>query len=488
MTEKFRKSLLTLGAIVIIGGGFAAWIIRGNPSSEKFSQFEGVNPRIVDPQWEKIPSVGIATPIGWAAGESPVVAAGLKVSRFAEGLDHPRTMLSLPNGDILVVETGAPPANDPGGVTGFFQRHLMRFAGAGGESPNRLVLLRDTDGTAKAAQHFVLRHDGLASPSGMAYANGRLYVANHDAVLMFDYALGATQITGNPTKIMDLPPKGNHWMRNLLLSPNGKLLYVAVGSASNIGERGMDAEKGRAAIFEIDLATKSSRQFAGGIRNANGLDWNPSTGEMWTTVNERDQVGPDLVPDYLSNVPVGAHYGWPWVYWKNIVDRRVEAPMPEFLTDYTRKPEYALGPHVAALGLAFARGGEKMGSNFANGAFIARHGSWNRKPPSGYDVVFVQFDKNGNPKGQPVPVLTGFLTGTGKTHGRPTWVAWAKDGALLVSDDTAGIIWRVIAPNAVASPTIHPVIAEKMPPQREINSDMEQRYGAIFKKDSKVKQ
>ncbi len=487
MNAKFRKSLLTVGAIVIIGGGFTAWIMRGNPSSEKFAQFEGLDPRIVDPQPETIPTIGMAKPIGWVAGESPIPAAGLAVSRFAEGLDHPRTMLSLSNGDILVVETGAPPANDPGGVTGFFQRRLISMAGAGGASPNRLVLLRDSKGSGKATERFVLRHDGLASPSGIAYANGKLYVANHDAVVMFDYKLGSTAIAGNATKIMDLPPKGNHWMRNLILSPNGKLLYVAVGSASNIGERGMQAEKGRAGIFEIDLATLSNRPFAAGLRNPNGLDWNPSTGEMWTTVNERDQLGPDLVPDYLTNVPVGVHYGWPWVYWKNIVDRRVEAPMPEFLTDYTRKPEYALGPHVAALGLVFARGGEKMGPNFANGAFIARHGSWNRKPASGYDVIFVRFDKNGNPKDQPIPVLTGFLAGKGETHGRPTWVTWAKDGALLVSDDTAGIIWRVIAPNAAPSPLIRPVIADRLPPQRELNSDMEQRYGAIFKNDSKVK-
>jgi glucose/arabinose dehydrogenase len=267
---------------------------------------------------------------------------------------------------------------------------------------------------------------------------------------------------------MDLPAGGNHWMRNIEISPDGTSLFVAVGSASNIGERGMAAEEGRAMIWEYNLATKRQRQYAVGLRNPNGLDFSPWTGELWTTVNERDMLGSDLVPDYLTNVPVGAQYGWPWIYYKTNFDRRVEAPMPKFMQEYTRKPVYAMGPHVAALGLVFAREGHMMGETFASGAFVARHGSWNRKPASGYDVVYVAFDKLGNPAGKPVPVLTEFLQADGTTRGRPTWVEWAKDGALLVSDDTAGIIWRVRSPSASPAPGIARLVSEKLPPLREL--------------------
>ena len=487
MSPFMRKLLIGLGGVTVIGGGVFAWISHGNPSDLPVSRFEGTKPKIVDPQPERFPSISLAKPIGWGDAEAPVPAQGLVVSRFAQGLNHPRTMLTLPNGDVLVAQTNAPAGNDPGGVTGLFQRFMIRFVGAGQSSPNSIVLLRD-NGSGKAGAPIVLRREGLSSPSGMAWHDGKLYVANHDAVLAFDYPLGATSLSGNPKKIMDLPGSGNHWMRNLLLSPDAKLLYVAIGSSSNIAERGLNAEKGRAAIYEITLATGRARQYAAGLRNANGMGWNPATGELWTVVNERDMLGPDLVPDYLTNVPVGAHYGWPWVYWKNIIDERVDLPMPEYLTDYTRKPEYALGPHTAALGLTFVTGGQRMGPGFANGAFIARHGSWNRKPPSGYDVVFVGFDSHGNPQGKPVPVLSGFLDGKGNTHGRPTWLAWAKDGALLVSDDTAGIIWRVIAPGAAPAAAIKPVVASHMPPQRDLNSDPEPRFRASFGAEGKVRQ
>ena len=250
----------------------------------------------------------------------------------------------------------------------------------------------------------------------------------------------------------------------------------------------MAAETGRAAIHEIDLATGHHRLYAAGMRNVNGMGWNPATGELWAAVNERDQLGPDLVPDYLTNVPVGAHYGWPWVYWKDIVDERVDWPMPEFLTDYTRKPEYALGPHVAPLGLAFVNGGERLGPNFANGVVIARHGSWNRRPAVGYDVVFVRFDDHGNPTGPPVPLLSGFLNGKGDTHGRPTWVAWAKDGALLVTDDTAGIVWRVAAPNVAPAAKVRAVVAGHMPAVRNLNAEAQMKFGAKFDPDALVKQ
>lgn len=466
MTPRTRKLLIALGSLIVIGGALA-WLLSGTRSERSVDEISGTRPLLVEAEAERFPTISVMKPVGWAADEKPVAAPGLVVTRFAEGIDHPRTMLTLPNGDVLVADTRGP-EGDGGGIAGFFQNLLMKYAGSTGTSANTIVLLRDSDGDGRAEQRFALRKDGLSSPSGMAFGNGKLYVANHDAVLAFDFTPGMTAITGSPTKLMDLPAGGNHWMRNLLLSPDGKFLYVAVGSASNIGENGMEVETGRAAIWEINLMSGSRRQYAAGLRNPNGLGWNPSTGEMWTTVNERDQLGPDLVPDYLTNVPVGAQYGWPWVYWKDQLDWRVDHPVPDYLTEYTRKPEYALGPHVAALGLAFVTGGERMGPAYANGVFIARHGSWNRKPPSGYDVVFVAFDANGNPKGLPQPVLTGFLKGESETRGRPTWVAFDKGGALLVSDDTAGIIWRVIAPDAKPAAAPKPVVVDRMPPRRQL--------------------
>ena len=468
MKPFLRKLLIAVLVIVVVVGGAAVWFLRGHTAEHSVEALSGKAPLLTEPRSEWFPSVSLAETVGWKAGEAPHAAGGLTVARFAEGLQHPRTMLTLPNGDVLVAETGAPPGNKPGGVTGFFMNLFMDEVGANDPSADRITLLRDADGDGKAEARFVLRHDDLASPSGMAWGNGKLYVANHNAVLAFDFVPGATALVGKPVKLMDLPGGGNHWMRNLELSPDGKLLYVAVGSASNIGERGMEAEKGRAAIWEIDLGSGRSRQYAAGMRNPNGMAWNPSSGELWAVVNERDQLGPDLVPDYLTNVPVGAQYGWPWVYWKDVIDERVETYMPQFLTEYTRKPEYALGAHVAPLGLLFATGGQRLGPSFANGAFIARHGSWNRKPLAGYDVVFVRFDANGNPQGLPVPLLTGFLTGKGDTHGRPTWLAWDKAGGLLVSDDTAGIVWRVIAPGAAPSEAPKAVVAKGLPPAKNL--------------------
>lgn len=484
MMSRKRKLLATIAVVLLALIAFGAWVWHGNPSERPLTATEGRDPMLVEPESERIPSVSLAKTVGWKAGEAPVAAQGLVVTRFAEGLNHPRTMLTLPNGDVLVAETNSPPrAGGSSGITGFFMKLLMNVVGAGEPSPDRIVLLRDGDGDGRAEQRFTFREKGLASPSGMAWGAGKLYVANHDAVLAFDFAPGATALTGEPRKLMDLPGGGNHWMRNLLLAPDGSKLYAAVGSSSNIGENGMAREAGRAAIWEIDLETGARRQFAAGLRNPNGMAWNPSTGELWTVVNERDQLGPDLVPDYLTNVPVGAQYGWPWVYWKDVIDWRVKDPMPDFLTEYTRKPEYALGAHVAPLGLLFSAGGNLMGEGLANGAFVARHGSWNRKPRVGYDVVFVAFDARGNPLGKPRPVLTGFLTGDGDTRGRPTWLAWDKLGALLASDDTAGVIWRVSAPGAKPSVAPAPVVTDRMPPQRELkgdpNAQMEASLGEI---------
>jgi glucose/arabinose dehydrogenase len=457
-----RKILIGLVVIVLLLGVTGWWLLRGVPAQYSVDEVTGLDPKLAEPDPQTIPTVGIARPVGWAEGAAPEAAEGLQVNRFAEGIDHPRTLYTLPNGDVLVSLSNAPERILGGGnwFTNWIAGYLFSQAGAAVPSPNQVVLLRDGDGDGVAETRSVLR-SGLASPSGLAYGDGKLYIANHDAVLAFDYELGATKLEGEPKKLMNLPPAGNHWMRNLLLSPDGKKLYVAVGSASNIAEGGIAAEENRAMIHEIDLASGQSRPYGFGLRNPNGLAWSPWTDELWTTVNERDQLGSDLVPDYLTNVPIGTQYGWPWIYWGDKVDERVEAPMPQGIIDYIRKPEFALGPHVAALGLTFTGEGNRMGAKFGQGAIVARHGSWNRKPPSGYDVVFVAFDARGNPQGKPVPVLTGFLNSDGTTKGRPTWVAWDKTGALLVSDDTGNIIWRVVAPGAEPNPA---PVRNRIPP------------------------
>lgn len=462
-----RKILVALLILVLFLIGLFAWLLQGDRADLALDAVTGTDPTLSEPSSEVIPTVKIAEPVGWADDEVPTAAQGLAVTRFADGLDHPRVMQALPNGDILVTLTRAPAKKEEGGITAWIADLLMSRAGATGPSPNQLVLLRDSNGDGAAEAPIVLTDD-LDSPSGIAWGDGTLYVANHDEVLAFPYTPGDTTLGGGPRKLMDLPAAGNHWMRNLALSPDGTNLYIAVGSASNIGEKGMEAEEGRATIWEYDLESGSARMYAAGLRNPNGLDFNPWSGELWTTVNERDMLGSDLVPDYLTNVPLGAHYGWPWFYWGDIVDRRVEAPMPQFLVEYTREPEYALGPHVAALGLVFTQEGSRMGEGFDQGAFIARHGSWNRKPASGYDVVYVPFDERGNPLGKPIPVLAPFLTGDGTTRGRPTWVEWAGDGSLLVSDDTAGIIWRVVAPGAQPAGAIERIQGRSLPPQREL--------------------
>jgi glucose/arabinose dehydrogenase len=482
-----RKLLVALAVMLIVFGGFAFWIWRGTPAKHSDAELSGKHPVIAEPDPETIPSVAIARPIGWAANEAPVPAAGLTVSRFAEGLDHPRVLYTLPNGDVIVALADSP-VSGGGGLLGWIAERMMQRAGSNTGSPDTLVLLRDADGDGKAEGRFVLREGkDLASPSGLAWQDDALFVANHDAVIWFPYKLGETTLEGEPKKLMDLPAAGNHWMRNLVLSPDGKRFYVAVGSASNIGENGMEVEKGRAAIWEYTFGAKFPRQYAQGLRNPNGMAWNPSTGELWTVVNERDQLGPDLVPDYLTNVPVGAHYGWPWIYWKTHDDDRVTAPAPDYIDDFVREPEYGLGAHTAPLGLVFASGGNRLGANFANGAFVARHGSWNRQPLTGYDVLFVRFDANGNPLGKPVPLLTGFLNGKGKTRGRPAWLAFDKTGGLLVSDDTAGIIWRVIDPKATPSIAPKPVNVGRMPSQRELKGEPAQ-YSAGFKPDAQVTQ
>ena len=453
----------------------AAWLVQGDKAQIPFAAVTGSDPVIEEANAELVPTVAIADPVGWDANEVPRAAEGLAVSRFADGLDHPRIMHVLPNGDVLVTLTRSPPM-EGGGIVGWITRQLLTKAGSYGPSPDTLMLLRDEDGDGRAETRVALTKE-LESPSGIAWRDGRLYVANHDEVIEFPYELGELTLDGEPRKLMDLPGGGNHWMRNLELDEAGERLFVAVGSTSNIGENGIEAEEGRAMIWEYNFAKQETRPFATGLRNPNGLDWNPWSGELWVTVNERDMLGSDIVPDYLTNVPVGAQYGWPWIYYKDNFDRRVEAPMPAYLQEYARNPEYALGPHVAALGLAFTKEGHRLGSRFGQGAIIAQHGSWNRKPPSGYDVVYVAFDERGNPQGKPQPVLGGFLNDDGTTKGRPTWVAWAGDGALLVSDDTAGIIWRVIAPNAEPGAAITRQRGESLRPTRELRGDPRAAFG-----------
>ena len=486
-TQKIVTWVLVLVLVLLF---VLAWLLQGDKARLSVQQVAGLDPVLEQPDAQTIPTVAIAEPIGWQPDEQPVPAEGLTVSRFAEGLDHPRVLYTLPNGDVLVTLTGSPgfkpgeEERDGIGATirGWIEGLLFSQAGAGGEPANALVLLRDADGDGTAERRITLT-DGLDSPSGIAWREGTLYVANHDAVLSFPYELGAERLSGEPRKLMDLPPGGGHWMRNLELDPEKNTLYIAVGSVSNIGESGMEVEEGRAMIWAYDLDANRQSMFAAGLRNPNGLDFSPWTGELWTTVNERDMLGSDLVPDYLTNVPIGAQYGWPWVYWRDNIDRRVEAPMPQFLTEYARRPEYALGPHVAALGLVFSNPGARMPPRLQSGAFIARHGSWNRKPPSGYDVVYVAFDERGNPQGKPVPVLGGFLTGEGTTRGRPTWVEWAQDGALLVSDDTAGIIWRVIAPNAQPAPAISRISGERLVPEGRLR-DPQATFAEDYARDS----
>lgn len=483
--SKLKKILVALIVLLLLAAALVWWLFQGEPATISLEETTGTDPTLVTPDPQTVPTVEIAEPIGWGEGEAPTPGEGLEVNRFAEGLDHPRVIYAMPNGDILVAQARAPDTEVTGGwLTNFVASILFSEAGSAGESPNQLILLRDTDADGVADEQHLLREDDLDSPSGIAWIDGNLYVANHDEILRFDYELGANAVSGAPEQIAELPAAGNHWMRNIALSPSGESLYVAVGSASNIGEGGMEIEEARAAIHELYLETGMARVYGSGMRNPNGMAWNPWTGELWTTVNERDMLGSDLVPDYLSNVPIGVNYGWPWFYYGNQVDDRVKGRYG-INPDYVRFPEYALGAHVAPLGLVFTEEGTMMGEGYGPGAFVARHGSWNRLPPSGYDVVFVQFNERGSPMGQPRVVLGGFLTGEGQTHGRPTWVAWDRTGALLVSDDTGNMIWRVTAPGAEGAAAIARNTGEPLPPRRELNGDPARAFeeGAISPED-----
>jgi len=423
----------------------------------------GPNPQLPPPDRSLIPVVDIAPAAGWPQGRTPKAAAGLKVVAFATGLSHPRWVHVLPNGDVLVAESSAPPRPESakkGGLREWVMGKVMARAGSQVPSADRITLLRDTDGDGVAETRSVFLSN-LRSPFGMALVVDQFYVANADALWRFPYKEGQDQIAAAGTKVVDLPAgRNHHWTKNVLPSRDGSRLYVTVGSNSNVAENGMQEEEGRAAIWEVDAASGKHRLFATGLRNPNGLDWNPDDGRLWTVVNERDELGNDLVPDYLTSVQDGAFYGWPYSYYGQHVDTRVEPQRPELVAKAV-VPDYALGSHVAPLGMVFvprpepaARSAasqanapralptESWPAQYARGAFIGNHGSWNRKPPSGYQVVFVPFD-NGKPNGTPIDVLSGFVSEDGKAMGRPVGVAIDARGALLVADDVGNTIWRI---------------------------------------------
>ena len=402
----------------------------------------GPQPTLPAPHPTVTPTVHIATARGWPVGTTPVAAAGLAVNAYVAGLDHPRWLYVLPNGDVLVAESNGPPRpDDGGGIKGWAAKLIMSRAGGAVPSANRITLLRDTDGDGIADTRTVFL-TGLNSPFGMALVGNDLYVANTDSIMRFPYKAGDTQITVPGVKVIDLPAGtiNHHWTKNIVASLDGSRLYVTVGSNSNVGENGMDNEVNRAAILEVDPAAGRFRVFASGLRNPNGMDWEPRSGAMWTAVNERDELGSDLVPDFMTAVQDGAFYGWPYSYFGQHVDTRVKPERPDLVARAVA-PDYALGTHTASLGLVFYRGG-LLPQHYAGGVFIGQHGSWNRQPRSGYKVIFVSF-ANGRPVGTPEDVLTGFVDGQGNALGRPVGVAVDRAGALLVADDVGNAIWRV---------------------------------------------
>jgi glucose/arabinose dehydrogenase len=407
----------------------------------------GPRPTIPEPRTSLIPTIDIAPAVGWPQGVVPKAQRGMAVGAFAADLVHPRWVYVLPNGDVLVAESNAPPRPlQASGIVGFVMKKVLEKAGAAVPSPNRITLLRDADhdGVAEVRTEFL---SNLHSPFGMALIGQTLYVANADGIVSFPYQAGDTAISAAPVPIAALPggPRNHHWTKNIIASKDGSKLYATVGSNSNVAENGMEEEVNRAAIVEVDLASKAVRLFASGLRNPNGMGWQPHSGKLWTVVNERDELGSDLVPDYLTSVEEGGFYGWPYSYYGHHVDTRVEPPRPDLVAKAI-VPDYALGNHVAPLGLVFYEG-TLFPQQYLGGAFIGQHGSWNRTPLSGYNVVFVPF-VNGKPSGKPIEVLAGFVNAEGDAYGRPVGVAVDKAGALLVADDVGNVIWRVTPSSA----------------------------------------
>ncbi|MGE0799359.1 MAG: sorbosone dehydrogenase family protein [Lautropia sp.] len=416
----------------------------------------GPDPQLVAPAPRWIPTVEVAEAVGWPDGAHPTPAPDLAVTRFADRLDHPRWLQVLPNGDVLVAESNRPakpPGTGGGGVRAWVMDKLQARAGARTPSADRITLLRDQDGDGVAETRSVFL-DRLHSPFGMALVGNDFYVANTDAVVRYDYRPGATRIEGAGTRLVELPagPRNHHWTKSLIASPDGRTLYATVGSNSNAGEHGLAEEQGRAAIWAIDRQSGAHRIFAAGLRNPNGMAWALPGPTLWTVVNERDEIGSDLVPDYLTSVVDGGFYGWPYSYFGSHVDRRVAPPRPD-LVARALKPDYALGAHTASLGLAYAAGDHggadpairgALPAPFRAGMFVGQHGSWNRRPLAGYKVIFIPFE-DGRPSGRPRDVLTGFVDADGNARGRPVGVAFDRAGALLVADDVGNAVWRVSA-------------------------------------------
>lgn len=405
----------------------------------------GPHPELPPPDKSLIPVTHVVDAKGWSPGGTPMAAQGLAVAAFARGLDHPRWLYVLPNGDVLVAETNAPERpQDSRGIKGWFFKHFQKKAGGAVPSPDRIILLRDNDGDGVAETRSVFL-SGLHSPFGMVLVGDALYVADTDAVMRFPYREGETKITAPGVKVVDLPagPINHHWTKNVMASSDGSKLYVSVGSNSNAAENGIPAEEGRAAVWEVDLATGRHRVFASGLRNPVGMAWEPESGALWVAVNERDELGSDLVPDYMTAVHDGGFYGWPYSYFGSHVDSRAKPPRPDLVAK-ALVPDYALGPHTASLGLASSKGAS-LPVPFGHGMFVGQHGSWNRRPRSGYKVIFVPFT-GGAPSGQPLDVLTGFVDDQGGAMGRPVGVAVDKRGALLVADDVGNAVWRVSGP------------------------------------------
>lgn len=435
---------MLLRSIYLIAGimaGFAVWTAAVTANDAKQPGY-GPNPNLPAPQSGLIPTVNIASAVGWAEDAKPTTPPDLAVTAYATGLDHPRWLYVLPNGDVLVAETNAPQRPDDGkGLRAWVQGLFQKFAGAKTKSADRITLLRGlkADGTAEMRSVFIER---LHSPFGMALVGNTFFVANTDSLVKFDYHAGDTKITSPAVKVADLPggPLNHHWTKNVIASTDGSKLYVTVGSNSNVAENGLDKESDRARILEINAQSGATRAFATGLRNPNGMAWEPTSETLWTVVNERDDLGDDLVPDYLTSVRDGAFFGWPFSYFGQHLDPRMKTERPDLVKNAVA-PDYAVGAHTASLGLAFSTG-KSLPSRFSSGAFIGQHGSWNRSTPSGYKVIFVPF-ANGKPSGAPEDVLTGFLNANGKAQGRPVGVAIAGDGALLVVDDVGNTIWRV---------------------------------------------
>ncbi len=454
-----------------IAGSAIMLAFMGCAPSSKHSIMEsyGAQPTLPKPKSSLLPTVNIAPAKGWPTGTMPTPAAGLKVQAFAAELAHPRWLHVLPNGDVLVAETDAPPKpEDSKGIKGKIMKLVMKRAGSSHPSANRISLLRDTNGDGVADQKTIFLQN-LNSPFGMALVDNMLYVANTDALVRFPYQAGATQINASGTKVLDLPAGtiNHHWTKNVIASSDGKKLYITVGSNSNAGENGLDKEVDRARILEFDIASGKARPFATGLRNPNGMGWQPQSGALWTAVNERDEIGNDLVPDYMTSVKDGGFYGWPYSYYGQHVDVRVKPQNPDMVARAI-KPDYALGNHTASLGLTFYTA--ELMPQYRGGALIGQHGSWNRKPHSGYKVIFVPF-RNGQPSGQPQDVLTGFLSNQGDALGRPVGVAVDFSGAILVADDVGNIIWRVspVGASSYETPMFKATVAKAADSKPSVN-------------------